>query len=150
LYEANRDAESANLYFIRAAAASPLSGFGAPRLAALLPDASTRSAQLSAARAAMLELWTVAVPRLAVSKGQAEVFVLLGRDGRVEDVRFVAGDASMRPMAETLRGVAVSSRLPGTGPMHVVRRGKLQCLSDGAACEMVLQSVTDVTTVEAK
>jgi hypothetical protein len=62
----------------------------------------------------------------------------------------MSGDVSLRPIAEALRGVAVSSRLPGRTPTQVIRRGALHCPAGESGCELVFQSVSEVTTVDAQ
>ena len=62
----------------------------------------------------------------AVQSGTAE-FYLLVSPGKVEDVKFLKGEESLRTFAEMLKSVTVPMQFPPSSQVHVVRRVRVTC-----------------------
>ncbi|MGA8144549.1 MAG: DUF3857 domain-containing protein [Candidatus Acidiferrales bacterium] len=78
---------------------------------------------------------------------QADFFVLLSPDGKspkVDDVRFISGDARLRPFAEKLRTLDYGAVFPDTSPLKLVRRGTLACSATTGDCVFTLIRPEDV------
>ena len=61
-----------------------------------------------------------------VQSGTAEFFLLVS-PGKVEQVKFVRGEESLRTFADTLKSVNVPMKFPPASQGHVVRRVRLTC-----------------------
>jgi tetratricopeptide (TPR) repeat protein len=58
--------------------------------------------------------------------GTADFFLLVS-PGKVEQVKFVRGEESLRTFTDTLKSVAVPVKFPPSSQVHVVRRVRLTC-----------------------
>ena len=61
-----------------------------------------------------------------VQTGTADFFLLVS-PGKVEDVKFVKGEESLRSFTEMLKNVSVLMKFPPSSQVHVVRRVRLTC-----------------------
>ncbi|HEV2112921.1 MAG TPA: hypothetical protein VGR50_02155, partial [Terriglobales bacterium] len=70
----------------------------------------------------------------------------LGRGSKAEDVRFIKGDESLKPMAHEIAAANLSPTFPDDAEAKIVRRGILECTSLG--CDFVLLRPQDVRSAE--
>jgi tetratricopeptide (TPR) repeat protein len=70
-------------------------------------------------------------------------FLLLLRDNRAEDVRFLKGDEALKKAGSTLLTTTYRSPLPIGSKAKVLRRGILACTTGSTTCLLVLLSPTD-------
>jgi tetratricopeptide (TPR) repeat protein len=145
--EASGDHDTAAAYYARALAVDRPEASAAARLQALVPDDRARRALVTGVMTAIAREETPEVPRIPSVSGGAEAFVQVGPDGAVEDVKFVRGDAAMRPAVEMLRAVKMPSRLPPGSSAHLIRRGLLRCLDAAPSCTFTLMPAGRATSV---
>ena len=62
----------------------------------------------------------------AVQTGTADFFLLVS-PGKIEQVKFVRGEESLRNFADMLKNVTVPMKFPPSSQVHVVRRVRLTC-----------------------
>lgn len=62
----------------------------------------------------------------AVQTGTADFFLLVS-PGKVEQVKFVRGEESLRTLTESLKNINVPLKFPPSSQVHVVRRVRLTC-----------------------
>ena len=62
----------------------------------------------------------------AIQKGTADFFLLVA-PGKIEDVKFVKGEESLRAFTDLLKNVPVAMKFPPASQVHVVRRVRLNC-----------------------
>jgi len=62
----------------------------------------------------------------AVQTGTADFFLLVG-PGKIEDVKFVKGEDSLKSLTEMLKNVTAPMKFPPSSKVHVVRRVRLTC-----------------------
>jgi hypothetical protein len=62
----------------------------------------------------------------ATGKGTADFFLLVA-PGKIEDVKFVKGEESLRSLADMLKASSVPMKFPPGAQAHVVRRVRLTC-----------------------
>ncbi len=71
----------------------------------------------------------------------AEFLVLLspgGKRPRVDGMRFLTGDESLRPLAERLRSLNFGEIFPSASHIEIVRGGTFACSAKSAACRFTL------------
>ena len=61
-----------------------------------------------------------------VQTGTADFFLLVS-PGKVEQVKFVRGEESLRTFTESLKNISVPMKFPPSSQVHVVRRVRLTC-----------------------
>jgi hypothetical protein len=61
-----------------------------------------------------------------VQSGTADFFLLVS-PGKVEQVKFVRGEESLRSFTDTLKSVDVPMKFPPLSQVHVIRRVRLTC-----------------------
>ena len=75
---------------------------------------------------------------------EADFLVLLapagesGSSSKVEGVKFLGGNESLRPFAESLRALDYGSMFPDSSPVKLVRRGTLSCSAKTGDCTFTL------------
>ncbi len=67
-----------------------------------------------------------------VQSGTAEFFLLVS-PGKVEDVKFIKGEESLRTFTEMLKSVSVPMKFPPSSQVHVVRRVRMTCGKQSAS-----------------
>lgn len=75
------------------------------------------------------------------AEARADFLVLLSpgeRSARVESVRFLGGEESLRPIAERLRSLNFGEIFPDAFPVQLVRSGTLDCGAKSGECEFQL------------
>jgi tetratricopeptide (TPR) repeat protein len=85
---------------------------------------------------AALRTYTIASP-LGGQYASADFLLLLG-DNRIEDVRFLKGDESLKKATPALETVAYRSPLPQGSKAKVLRRGIVACTTGSKTCLLVL------------
>ncbi len=61
-----------------------------------------------------------------VQAGTADFFLLVG-PGKIEQVKFVRGEESLRSFTDTLKNISVPVKFPPSSQVHIVRRVRLTC-----------------------
>jgi tetratricopeptide (TPR) repeat protein len=84
--------------------------------------------------------------------GTADFFVLLsgaaGTPSKVEAVRFVSGDETLKVFSQALKTADYHLTVPDDTPLKVLRRGTLSCSTATGNCMFVLMLPDDVRTVD--
>jgi tetratricopeptide (TPR) repeat protein len=91
-------------------------------------------------------LRTISAGKLLVENARADFFVALSageNKPRVEDVRFISGDAKMRLLAETLRSLDYGPMFPDTSSVTLIRRATLACSAKDGGCVLILSRAED-------
>ncbi len=132
LYERSGKRAQAIDYYAFAAASPRSEPASRARLSALMGSDGS-AGKVMAKRGELGNLRSFPVPG-AHGEGTGEFFVMLGAGAtpgagpRVEEVRFVSGDASVKPLAEALKKVAFKMTVPDDGTdVRLFRRGMLVC-----------------------
>ena len=71
--------------------------------------------------------------KLDVTQTGTADFFLLVSPGKVEDVKFVKGEESLRTFTEMLKNVSVPMKFPPSSQVHVVRRVRVTCGKEPAS-----------------
>jgi hypothetical protein len=143
--EASGETDRAADYFALALSGDRPDVEAAPRLQKLIADPRARNGKVTAAPAQLAAARTVTVPKIPGVTGRADAFIRIGAAQTIEDVRFISGDATMRPEVEMLRTVKAPSRLPSATSVRLIRRGTLTCEPTATACSLVLSPASRVT-----
>jgi len=118
------------------------------RLASLLVGgAAAVDRMLMTAGGELSELRTMNLGKFPDQSGSAEYFVLIGADRKVEQLKFVSGKETLRPLEEKLRSVTYPVEFPDDTRTKLVRRGVLSCSSATRECIFVLHTADTVTSV---
>jgi len=150
LYErAGKRAQAIDYYAFADASPRPEPAARA-RLSALM-GANAYATKVMAKRSELGNLRSFPVPG-ARGEGTGEFFVMLGAGARVEEVRFVSGDASAKAMAESLKKVAFKMTVPDDGTeVRLFRRGILVCFpatkTTPNSCDFILIPPDSVRSV---
>jgi len=126
-----------------------------------VPETRARLVALLGPHAKIEDLVDQAKPELtarrtfSIGKGpsensQADFLLLLSpgtRDPKVEAVKFVSGNQSLRPLAERLRAVDFGPMFPNAAPTKIVRRGTLACSAYTSNCTFTLILPENLHTV---
>jgi tetratricopeptide (TPR) repeat protein len=140
LYErAGKRAQAIDYYAFATASPNPEPASKA-RLAALMGP-NGFSSKVTEKRNLLGNLRSFPVPG-AHGDGTGEFFVMLTADAHVEAVRFASGDASVKPLAESLKRIPFKLTLPDDTDVRLFRRGILVCQPGGktspASCDFIL------------
>ena len=65
----------------------------------------------------------------ATGSGSADFFFLVS-PGKIEQVKFVRGDDSLKTMADSLQKVDIGMKFPSDAQVKVLRRGTVRCGRD--------------------
>jgi len=166
LYEKSGRREQAIEYYGLAAAAPRSEPNGRTRLKALLGDDVKAYTTIQKQRDRLQNLRSLTVPD-ASGEGTAEFFVMLRPSAAVEEVRFISGDAAMKPMAAAMKKTPFGLTMPAAHDLRVIRRGILVCSKSysgpinrapgkgpapappaGGSCDFILMLPQDVHSVE--
>ena len=78
------------------------------------------------------------VPLLSEQKGSAEFFISFSK-GKVEETRFITGDAALKEAGAALSKTAFKVPFPDDGPEKLIRRGILSCSAyTKPSCQFVM------------
>jgi tetratricopeptide (TPR) repeat protein len=94
------------------------------KLAALGMSSDAMNPAIAQARKAMVSERTVNLS--AVQAGVADFFLLVS-PGKIEDVKFVKGEESLRSLADLLKGSSIPMQFPPGAQAHVLRRVRVAC-----------------------
>jgi tetratricopeptide (TPR) repeat protein/transglutaminase-like putative cysteine protease len=94
------------------------------KLAALGITGDALQASIAKARKEMASERTVKMN--AIQKGTAEYFLLIS-PGKIEDIKFVKGEESLRAFTDMLKTVDVPMKFPPSSQGHVIRRVRVSC-----------------------
>jgi hypothetical protein len=73
--------------------------------------------------------------------------VLVASPNRVEAVRFISGDNSLRPFADAISTTSFGKMFPDPGPAKLLRRALLGC-APGSGCAVTLILPDDAEPVK--
>lgn len=122
--EAKGAKDQATHYYILSLATERPSPDARPKLIAAGISAEAIDAAVAKARKEIVSQRTVKLD--AVQAGTADFFLLVS-PGKIEDVKFVKGQESLRPFTETLKGTTIPMQFAPGSQVHVVRRVRLSC-----------------------
>jgi tetratricopeptide (TPR) repeat protein/transglutaminase-like putative cysteine protease len=120
------------------------------RLTLLLGGNAQIDGLVNKARPEFEALHSFSLKGLSKENAAADFLVLLSPEGpdgaatRVESVKFVSGNESLRPFAERLRSLDYGAMFPDASPVKVVRRGTLSCSAGAGDCLFTLIPASDV------
>ncbi len=121
------------------------------RLASLAGGDAKADAAVTRYKAELQHLSTIDLGK-ARQTGNADFFILLSRgagsSAKVDAVKFVSGDESLKSFTEALRTADYHLTFPDDTPVKVLRRGTLSCSMTTGKCEFVLTLPDDVRTVD--
>jgi transglutaminase-like putative cysteine protease/tetratricopeptide (TPR) repeat protein len=101
------------------------------------PDPPASHVAQQAARTGLLALRTVRVPRGPATAASGDVVLLVGPDGRIQEVKFLSGGPALRDVGDALKALPSGGAFPITSPEVLVRRGLVTCGGGRAACSLV-------------
>ncbi len=88
------------------------------------------------------------VPLSKSDKGTAEFYLLIS-PGKVEQVKFITGEANLKGLADVLQKADVGMKFPPNAQAHVVRRAIVHCgTTSPAPCTLELLPSSQVRTLE--
>lgn len=83
---------------------------------------------------------------------EAEFYIVFGpdstRNAKVEDVKFIKGADSLKPLAPQLKSLKYPLVFPDSSPTKVVRRGALVCLAKPGVCTFTMVSPDLIVSVD--
>ncbi len=94
------------------------------KLKAMGVSGSSLDSQIAKARKDQISERTTKLDQ--VQSGTADFFLLVS-PGKVEQVKFVRGEESLRSFADSLKNINVPMKFPPSSQVHVVRRVRLTC-----------------------
>ncbi len=151
LYQARGQKDLAAHAFLLSLAA-PHSAPGAQSHLAVVGGATPPSDDaLKQARADLAAARIYSVKNLGTEGVEAEFWLLLvpaEKNSRAESVKFIGGDAALKPYADELRTLDFGAMFPNTSPAKLVRKGKLACTTKAADCALILNRPEEVRAPE--
>jgi len=93
------------------------------------------------------EMRRVKVARITPKQASAELFLLFGPGGKLEDVKFISGADELKQAGKTLRAASFPVPYPDGSKAHLVRRGILSCTTT-VGCSFVLYTPSSVNSVD--
>jgi Flp pilus assembly protein TadD len=120
------------------------------RLIALLGPHAKIEDLVNQAKPELTARRTFSIGRGPTENSQADFLLLLSpgaKDPKVEAVKFVSGNQTLRPLAERLRTVDFGPMFPNNEPAKIIRRGTLACSADTANCTFTLILPENLHTV---
>jgi len=144
IYEKRGKRDQAIEYYMLSLVAEQASPVARPRLMALgVKDIDRR---MGDARTELARRETVALNKS--DKGTAEFYLLIS-PGKVEQVKFIKGDDSLKSFADILQKTDVSMKFPPQSQAHVVRRAVVRCGSAAPGpCTVELVPSVEVRSLE--
>jgi tetratricopeptide (TPR) repeat protein len=88
----------------------------------------------------------IKLPRLISETASAEFFVLIGRDSKVDEVKFISGSDKLKTADKALASAEFDLPLPDEVPTRIIRRGILGCYAV-TGCSFVMYPTYDVKSV---
>jgi tetratricopeptide (TPR) repeat protein len=114
------------------------------RLARLSPDKVVGDSPKAAED--MGRLRSTHLQRIVPGSASADFFLLISEGAKVEEVKFVSGDAKLKAAAEVLKKTKLSVVFPDHAETRLLRRGMVVC-SPITGCELVLLTPDTVRSV---
>jgi tetratricopeptide (TPR) repeat protein/transglutaminase-like putative cysteine protease len=120
------------------------------RLTLLLGGNAQIDDLVNQARSEFQALHSFSLKGLPQDNVAADFLILLspeGTDGgstKVESVKFMSGNESLRPFAERLKSFNYGAMFPDASPVKLVRRGTLSCSAKTGDCTFTLIPASDV------
>jgi len=146
IYEKRGEKDRAIEAYAEALAAPHFNPETRARLTLLLGGNSKIDDLVAKASTQLETLRTIPAGKLLDENAKADFFIALSpgeNRARVEDVRFVSGDAKMRPLAESLRSLDYGPMFPDASPLMLIRRATLRCSAKDGNCALVLSRAED-------
>ena len=128
--------EAITTYGLALAAPRPANSIRA-RLTALLGDAKKVDAVVDSNRKQLSDMRSYTVEGKSKANVTAEFLVLFSNPNKVEGVRFISGDESLRPLADAIRTTSFGKMFPDAGPAKLLRRALLGC-APNSGCALTL------------
>ena len=97
------------------------------RLSQLVSDQKKADALIAELKPQIEKLRTYEVGNVAPKAGKADFFVVFTPDKKVDAVKYISGDESLKTAAARLQEVNYGPIFPDNTPTKVVRRGTLEC-----------------------
>ena len=132
-------------YVLALASASPIPETRA-RLTLLLGGNAQIDELAAQARPKVEEARTFAIKNLWKGNVAADFLILLS-PGKVDDVKFLSGSESLRPLADRLLSLDYGTVFPDASPAKLIRRGTLSCSSASSDCKFTLELPESVRAV---
>jgi hypothetical protein len=88
----------------------------------------------------LLQMRTFTLAEDKLAAGTADFYVLLGGDGRPQEVKFIGGDPHLRAIAPLLRTYQMADPMPQGTPAKIIRRGTATCAPSGCSFVLALTS----------
>jgi tetratricopeptide (TPR) repeat protein len=103
----------------------------------LVPEKTKRDALVKAGANEVSEMRHYRITRTSgPNAGSAEFFVLLATGAKAEEVKFISGEETLKPLAKEIQAIHFTAPLPDGSEAKLVRRGILMCT--GTYCDFVL------------
>jgi tetratricopeptide (TPR) repeat protein/transglutaminase-like putative cysteine protease len=90
---------------------------------------------------------TYSVGKLSAKPAKADFFVIFTPANKVESVKFISGDESLKSAGTKIQAIDYGPLFPDNTPTKLVRRGTLNCAQSGE-CSFQLMEPEDVTSVD--
>jgi tetratricopeptide (TPR) repeat protein/transglutaminase-like putative cysteine protease len=114
------------------------------RLLALMKVQANVDAKLKMARQESAHSPRLKMGKLSTTPGSGEFWLVVGRDGSVEQVRFISGVESFRSFQKAIASLKFKAPLPDDAPTKLLRRGVLVCAGGDYDCDFTLQDPRSV------
>ncbi len=137
IYEAKGDKGKAAEFYALALKADRPEIETSDRLKKVLGDSKSREALEEQAVQKLQDARSYKLKH-TVPKGSADVWVLIGPGGAVEDVRFIKGADELKGLEPELRAIKFNMALPDDSAARIARRGLAFCGAD-SGCTLVLE-----------
>jgi tetratricopeptide (TPR) repeat protein len=130
--------EAVTTYSLALSAPRPLSSTRT-RLTALLGDDKKVDAVVDSNRNKLSDMRSYKVDGKSKGNVTAEFLVMFSNPNKVEGVRFIGGDESLRPLADGIRTIPFGQMFPDAGPAKLLRRALLACApTSGCALTLIV------------
>jgi tetratricopeptide (TPR) repeat protein len=116
------------------------------RLSKLVSDQKKADALIAELRPQIEKMRTYPVGKIGTKAGKADFLVVFTPANKVEAVKYISGDDSLKGAATQIASTSFGEMFPDTTPTKLVRRGTLECQASGD-CTFRLMEPEDVTSV---
>ena len=90
---------------------------------------------------------TYSLGKLSTKPAKADFFVVFTPTNKVEAVKFISGDESLKSATQKIQAINYGPLFPDNTPTQLVRRGTLSCPQSGE-CSFQLIEPEEVTSVD--
>jgi tetratricopeptide (TPR) repeat protein len=150
LYEKLSKKEEAARTYAQAATAPHADEHPRTQLAALLGDSPKSEEAIKSATNDLLAQRSFKVSKAAEESGEAYFYIVVvptEKSAKVESVKFIRGDNSLRLATTQIRQINFGDITATSPPTKLLRRGKLTCEPSAKTCTLVLDHPEEVRTV---